>query len=342
MAEAARYGQADPDVELSSSDRARLQRSSAFVRLFLLSVSVAETLVLVPNILTELHIDKGLYAPVLRLLLAAVRLMPLAQPILHRLGNVGAVIRHFFEVALPAFYGPACGGVEPCRGLATALSGWYLISTPMHDAFSPQGSESRKAAEPRRPKGAISFGRQEYVSEIESDLLLPCAIIMSANVALFLCDALALTVTPLLRHPETMVVPLPSYPRAQVVTVGESVDIETGKFEPTCVICIADFEPGETLARLPCGHFFHLECVNHWLADVGHCPLRCSGIVLPPHDRESPRSPRSSESSVSLVEEEEPPALIGTPAESPMPSSARPHARSMVEDPPFLPSAVDA
>jgi len=338
MAEAASYGQADLDVELSSADRARLQRSSAFVRVFLLSASVAETMVLVPNILTELQINKGLYAPILRLLLAVVRLMPLAQPILDRLGSIGAAIRHFFEVALPAFYGPACGGVEPCRGLATALSGWYLISTPMHDAFSPQGSDSRQISEPKKPKGGMSLGRQEHIPEIDSELLLPCAIIMSANVALFLCDALALTVTPLLRHPETMVVPLPSYPRAQVVTVGESVDIETGKFDPTCVICIADFEPGETLARLPCGHFFHVECVNHWLAENGHCPLRCSGIVLPPHDRDSPRS---SDSSVSQVGEDEAPRLIGAPAESPRPSSARVHSRPMVEDPPQLPSAVD-
>eukprot|EP00930_Biecheleria_cincta_P075340 TRINITY_DN62505_c0_g1_i1.p1 TRINITY_DN62505_c0_g1~~TRINITY_DN62505_c0_g1_i1.p1 ORF type:complete len:316 (-),score=36.40 TRINITY_DN62505_c0_g1_i1:174-1121(-) len=314
MSEIASYSQADLDVELSSADRARLQRSSAFVRVFLLSASIAETIVLVPNVLTELQINKGLYAPILRLLLAAVRLMPLAKPILDRLGSIGAATRHFFEVALPAFYGPACGGVEPCRGLATALSGWYLISTPMHDAFSPEGSDSRQTSEPNTTKGAMSLGRQEHLSEIDSELLLPCAIIMSANVALFLCDALALTMSPLLRHSETMVVPLPSYPRAaQVVTVGESVDIETGKFDPTCVICIADFEPGETLAQLPCGHFFHVECVNHWLAENGHCPLRCPGTVLPPHGRDSPRG---SDSSVSQVGEDEIPRLIGAPAET--------------------------
>ena len=36
---------------------------------------------------------------------------------------------------------------------------------------------------------------------LDEKLLLPCAVIMSANVGLFLCDALSLTVTPLLRRP---------------------------------------------------------------------------------------------------------------------------------------------
>ena len=62
-------------------------------------------------------------------------MMPLFDPSSSRLGQR---LRTWVEVSLPSIYGPACGGVEPCRGLATALSGWYLISTPMHDAFSPR------------------------------------------------------------------------------------------------------------------------------------------------------------------------------------------------------------
>lgn len=32
-----------------------------------------------------------------------------------------------------------------------------------------------------------------------------------------------------------------------------------------CVICICDFEDGETLTVLPCGHGYHKECVEPWL-----------------------------------------------------------------------------
>jgi len=44
-----------------------------------------------------------------------------------------------------------------------------------------------------------------------------------------------------------------------------------------CVICCADWEAGEELARLPgCGHLFHPGCVREWLSHAGNCPIcRC-------------------------------------------------------------------
>ncbi|CAE7943316.1 RNF43, partial [Symbiodinium sp. KB8] len=73
-----------------------------------------------------------------------------------------------------------------------------------------------------------------------------------------------------------------AYPRAEVFHVTSPQDLASAKFEPTCVICIAEFEPGETLSRLPCGHAFHRECVGEWLHQHAKCPLRCPGLVLPP------------------------------------------------------------
>ena len=40
-----------------------------------------------------------------------------------------------------------------------------------------------------------------------------------------------------------------------------------------CAVCLADFEPGEELVRLPrCGHFFHRGCVSPWLERHRGCP----------------------------------------------------------------------
>ncbi|OLP77350.1 hypothetical protein AK812_SmicGene42599 [Symbiodinium microadriaticum] len=137
---------------LNASETARYARNSAYVRLFLICICFAEIVILVPNILTEVAIDRGLYAPILRTVLSVVRLSPLMWPLLGKMGRWGAALRHLVEVALPTIYGPACGGVEPCRGFATALSGWYLISTPMHDAFSPT-TEADLAPKELQPPG---------------------------------------------------------------------------------------------------------------------------------------------------------------------------------------------
>lgn len=35
--------------------------------------------------------------------------------------------------------------------------------------------------------------------------------------------------------------------------------------QTSCVICICDFEPRQTLRVLPCSHEFHAKCVDKWL-----------------------------------------------------------------------------
>jgi len=41
----------------------------------------------------------------------------------------------------------------------------------------------------------------------------------------------------------------------------------------SCMICLSDFETGETLKMLPCGHSFHGTCVDSWLLEKPTCPL---------------------------------------------------------------------
>ncbi|CAE8610528.1 unnamed protein product [Polarella glacialis] len=97
----------------------RNAKNTAAVRMFLLCACLAEAFLLVPNFIIELQMDKGLYAPILRLLLAFVRLAPLGKPWLSKMGRCGATITYCLDDILPALYGPACGGVEICRGLAS-------------------------------------------------------------------------------------------------------------------------------------------------------------------------------------------------------------------------------
>lgn len=40
----------------------------------------------------------------------------------------------------------------------------------------------------------------------------------------------------------------------------------------SCVICISEFTPKERIKTLPCNHFFHVKCINEWLALNGSCP----------------------------------------------------------------------
>lgn len=46
-----------------------------------------------------------------------------------------------------------------------------------------------------------------------------------------------------------------------------------------CAICLAEFEVGEELRRLPCQHQqFHASCVDLWLARAGRCPLCVASV----------------------------------------------------------------
>lgn len=48
-----------------------------------------------------------------------------------------------------------------------------------------------------------------------------------------------------------------------------------------CVVCIAEYEDGDTLRRLPCSHFFHSRCADRWLHRSKKCPLCMQSISSP-------------------------------------------------------------
>jgi Ring finger domain len=43
--------------------------------------------------------------------------------------------------------------------------------------------------------------------------------------------------------------------------------------EPHCSICLGEYEEGETLTKLSCGHLFHEECISSWCSNHTRCPL---------------------------------------------------------------------
>ncbi|KAJ4838066.1 hypothetical protein Tsubulata_026903, partial [Turnera subulata] len=49
-----------------------------------------------------------------------------------------------------------------------------------------------------------------------------------------------------------------------------------------CAVCLGDYQPEERLQQIPaCGHTFHMECIDSWLANHITCPL-CRLSLLPP------------------------------------------------------------
>ena len=81
--------------------------------------------------------------------------------------------------------------------------------------------------------------------------------------------------------------------------------------QPTCAICLDDFEPNSTTIReLPCSHIFHPDCVDSFLRDIsslcplckksvlpsGYCPTRVTNAMVR-RERRARRAARRSESS---------------------------------------------
>lgn len=51
-----------------------------------------------------------------------------------------------------------------------------------------------------------------------------------------------------------------------------------GVEQPSCSICLVEYERGEDIGQLPCLHTFHLECIRTWLGETPTCPL-CRAFV---------------------------------------------------------------
>merc|ERR1711871_1069803 len=69
--------------------------------------------------------------------------------------------------------------------------------------------------------------------------------------------------------------PLPSLEDDGASTCVSDVDASSGDSATmfhACGVCLVDFEGGEEVRTLPCGHLFHRECIDHWLLN---CSISC-------------------------------------------------------------------
>ena len=53
----------------------------------------------------------------------------------------------------------------------------------------------------------------------------------------------------------------------------KSLDEEADEEEPSCSICLCEYEHAETVTKLPCNHIFHQSCINSWTENHVRCPL---------------------------------------------------------------------
>ncbi|EPS67832.1 hypothetical protein M569_06942 [Genlisea aurea] len=57
-------------------------------------------------------------------------------------------------------------------------------------------------------------------------------------------------------------------------TISKDFSFDSRGDDPSCSVCLQDFQMGETIRRLPhCHHMFHLTCIDAWLVRHGSCPL---------------------------------------------------------------------
>ncbi|XP_060964273.1 putative RING-H2 finger protein ATL19 [Cannabis sativa] len=74
--------------------------------------------------------------------------------------------------------------------------------------------------------------------------------------------------------------PLISYGRQCHERMCSSSSSSTRGGDDECVICLEDFEEGESCQVFPfCNHIFHTNCIDHWLKNRPTCPI-CRHCIL--------------------------------------------------------------
>ena len=69
---------------------------------------------------------------------------------------------------------------------------------------------------------------------------------------------------------------LPTLPFHKSMAEGK----EENHTERKCQVCQCEYEDGETLRKLPCGHCFHKECIDEWLGRSEGCAF-CRRSIVP-------------------------------------------------------------
>jgi len=78
------------------------------------------------------------------------------------------------------------------------------------------------------------------------------------------------------------------------VTIPESNENNNGgQNHKECCICMCEFEPGERVTTMPCGHCYHSSCIKQWLDGNNTCPV-CRETLATENDVENDEDPSSN------------------------------------------------
>ena len=58
----------------------------------------------------------------------------------------------------------------------------------------------------------------------------------------------------------------------------ETATTEQLQDEPLCIVCREAMTMDQNVKVLPCGHIFHLHCLQHWIRHQAHCPMCRSAL----------------------------------------------------------------
>mmetsp|Transcript_10276 Transcript_10276/g.15454 ORF Transcript_10276/g.15454 Transcript_10276/m.15454 type:complete len:206 (-) Transcript_10276:314-931(-) len=104
-----------------------------------------------------------------------------------------------------------------------------------------------------------------------------CCFLLVINACFFFLSVMILHTEPSLLHLLREMTPAQGLSQAQICKLLAH-DYGDPTAPPTlqqCLICLEDFEQGEKIRYLPCGHHFHAGCLDTWLSRKSECPIRC-------------------------------------------------------------------
>jgi len=60
---------------------------------------------------------------------------------------------------------------------------------------------------------------------------------------------------------------------SDAITAIPTIRYDAGLEETSCCVCMCDYEESDMLKKLPCGHYFHSDCIEKWLKGHTACPV---------------------------------------------------------------------
>lgn len=141
-----------------------------------------------------------------------------------------------------------------------------------HSNYSSQRRDRQSSQNFRRSDH--SFRRfHTVVGDMQANAVLPCGLTAAEVYSLLSREIMPEDYELLLRLDETIPKPTISAEGFKHLTSVTCDDFMGGK----CSVCLSTFEEQDSVAGLPCEHYFHHSCITTWLSEYRRtCPLCCA------------------------------------------------------------------